>query len=187
MIAGPNGAGKTTMIRKFIAHTPPFYEFLNADEIAKGLAPLHPETVSLAASKLLIRRLIELLDNRQSFAFETTASGINYVKHLERAKSNGYEVFLMFLWLKSPQQAVSRVLERVRQGGHSIPPETIYRRYFAGMSNLLSLYLPLASKALIVNNSDDVPHPIILRKKSNKTVEIEDEKIWKNIQELAKT
>ena len=62
MIAGPNGAGKTTMIRKFTAHTPPFYEFLNADEIAKGLAPLHPESVALAASKLMIKRLRELLE-----------------------------------------------------------------------------------------------------------------------------
>ena len=82
MIAGPNGAGKTTITLELISKKPKLYEFINADEIAKGLAPLHPESVALSASKLMIKRLKELLDEGQSFTFETTASGKNYLKHL---------------------------------------------------------------------------------------------------------
>ncbi len=78
MIAGPNGAGKTTMARLLTKNSTALYEFMNADEIAKGLAPLHPESVAVAASKLMLRRMHELLDTGKSFAFETTASGSNY-------------------------------------------------------------------------------------------------------------
>lgn len=92
MIAGPNGAGKTTMTLELIRSCALFYEFINADEIARGLAPKHPESMALTASKLMIKRLKELLDDNKSFAFETTASGTNYVKHLKEAKAKGYEI-----------------------------------------------------------------------------------------------
>lgn len=72
-------------------------EFLNADEIAKGLAPLHPESVALTASKLMLKRLRELLNANKNFAFETTGSGTNYIKHLKEAQAKGYQVHLMFL------------------------------------------------------------------------------------------
>lgn len=186
MIAGPNGAGKTTMVSRFIAHSPLFYEFLNADEIAKGLAPLHPESVALAASKLMIRRLLELLEKKKNFAFETTASGTNYIKHLKDAKLRGFEIYLMFLWLPSPEQATQRVAERVRQGGHFIPEDTIRRRYFSGIKNILKYYLPLADKALIVDNSEEQSKRIVLRKSMNSQIKIEDENTWKKIQEIAR-
>ena len=102
MIAGPNGAGKTTMTLELIAGQTMLYEFINADEIARGLAPLHPESMALTASKLMIKRLRELLDANKNFAFETTASGKNYIKHLKTAKSKGYEISLVFLWLSEP-------------------------------------------------------------------------------------
>ncbi len=129
MIAGPNGAGKTTMTLELIAEGSMLYEFINADEIAKGLAPLHPESMALTASKLMIRRLKELLDLNKSFAFETTASGTNYVKHLKQAKTQKYEINLTFLWLTSPEEAVKRVAQRVNQGGHHVLEDTIIRRY----------------------------------------------------------
>lgn len=121
MIAGPNGAGKTTTAMPFISQTSTIDEFINADEIAHGLAPLHPEGISLTASKLMLHRLKELLEADKSFAFETTASGINYIKHIKKAQARGYEVHLMFLWLHSPDLAVQRVASRVEQGGHYIP------------------------------------------------------------------
>src|SRR5580692_4024321 len=120
MIAGPNGAGKTTMTLELITDQTMLYEFINADEIARGLAPLHPESMSLTASKLMLKRLKELLDANKTFAFETTGAGTNYIKHLGEAQAKGYEVHLMFLWLSSPDLAVKRVAKRVEQGGHHI-------------------------------------------------------------------
>ena len=117
MIAGPNGAGKTTMALELMRDREVLYEFINADEIARGLAPLHPESKALAASKLMIKRLKELLDSNKSFAFETTASGTNYVQHLKKAQKQGYQVTLTFLWLANPQETIRRVAQRVKQGG----------------------------------------------------------------------
>lgn len=141
MIAGPNGAGKTTMTLELIRSCSMLYEFINADEIARGLAPKHPESMALTASKLMIKRLKELLDADQSFAFETTASGTNYVKHLKSAKAKGYEISLTFLWLSKPEEAVKRVAQRVKQGGHHVPEESVIRRYYSGIKNLIRHWL----------------------------------------------
>lgn len=159
------------------------YEFLNADKIAKGLAPLNPESVPLAASKLLIKRFRELLDHDKSFAFETTAAGKNYIKRLEEAKKKGYEVHLLFLWLHSPELAIKRVAERVKQGGHNIPKETIRSRYFAGLKNLFKHYLKLADTILIPDNSFDVQR-IIARKNIKDILHIKDKTAWSKMQEL---
>ena len=111
MIAGPNGAGKTTMSWELITYCPMIYEFINADEIARGLAPLNPESMALTAGKLMIKRLKELLEANKSFAFETTAAGLNYIKYLKRAKQENYEIHLTFLWLASAEEAVKRVAQ----------------------------------------------------------------------------
>lgn len=184
MIAGPNGAGKTTTAMSFISREM-IDEFLNADEIARGLAPLHPESMALTASKLMLKRLKELLDANKTFAFETTGAGTNYIKHLKEAQIKDYEVHLMFLWLPSPNLAVERVANRVRQGGHNIPEDTIRRRYFAGIKNLVKHYLPLADRALILDNSIAGADKIIARKHVNHGLKIGEPNIWKEIQEEA--
>jgi predicted ABC-type ATPase len=186
MIARPNGAGKTTMTMELVSDQTVLYEFINADEIARGLAPLHPESMALTASKLMIKRLKELLDLQKSFAFETTASGTNYVKHLKLAKSKGYEINLIFLWLMSPQQAVKRVLQRVKQGGHHVPEEAIVRRYYAGIKNLITHYLPLADITHVMDNSSEESlKNLIARKNINSDLEILDTVIWERIGKIA--
>lgn len=186
MIAGPNGAGKTTMTLELIRTCSMLYEFINADEIARGLAPKHPESMALTASKLMIKRLKELLDANKSFAFETTASGTNYVKHLRSAKAKGYEISLTFLWLSKPEEAVKRVAQRVKQGGHYVPEESVIRRYYAGIKNLIRHYLPLADEAFILDNSsEESSRRLIARKNKNNHVDILDRAVWKRIEETA--
>lgn len=187
MIAGPNGAGKTTMALELIRSCSMLYEFINADEIARGLAPKHPESVVLTASKLMIKRLKELLDANQSFAFETTASGTNYVKHLKSAKAKGYEISLTFLWLSKPEEAVRRVAQRVKQGGHHVPEESVVRRYYSGIKNLILHYLPLADEALIMDNSskEEASRRVIARKNKNDSIDILDTTVWKKIKEIS--
>lgn len=185
VIAGPNGSGKTTTASSLIPNSTVLYEFINADEIARGLAPMHPESMSLTASKLMIKRLRELLVANNSFAFETTASGTNYLKYLKEAQINGYEVHLIFLWLSSPELAVKRVARRVSQGGHHIPEETIRRRYYAGIKNLVRHYLPLSNTALILDNSIAEMNKIVVQKSSAAALEIKEPSIWKEIEEAA--
>lgn len=185
MIEGPNGAGKTTTAMSFTPISSMIDEFINADEIAKGLAPMHPESVSLTASKLMLKRFKELVESHKNFAFETTASGTNYIKHLKDAKLMGYHIFLLFLWLPSPNLAIERVIGRVEQGGHHIPDDVVRRRYFAGLKNLIKYYLPLVDDALILDNSVAGLNKVIARKNKIDSLKIEEKSIWKGIQEVA--
>ncbi len=187
MIAGPNGAGKTTLTLELIKDRSIIYEFINADEIAKGLAPLHPESKALESSKLMIKRLKELLGKHKSFAFETTASGTNYVKHLKDAKNKGYEINLTFLWLSSPEEAIKRVQQRVEQGGHFVHPDTIRRRYYLGLKNLFACYLPLADIVNIIDNSsEDSTRRMIVSKNKTGTLKVFDQNLWERLEKYGR-
>ncbi len=185
MIAGPNGAGKTTTAISLTSTSEAIHEFINADEIARGLAPLHPETISLTAGKLMLQRLHELLNAKRNFAFETTGSGLNYVKYLKEARTDGYQVTLIFLWLSSPELAIQRVAKRVAQGGHNIPSSIIVRRYYSGLKNLVKHYLPIADSALILDNSLADERRTIATKHLINGLKIEQPGIWKEIEEMA--
>lgn len=184
MIAGPNGSGKTTTASTIPPDQLNIYEFINADEIARGLAPLHPETVALQASKLMIIRLRHLLAQKQSFIFETTASGTNYLKYLKEARETGYELHLTYLWLSSDDLAVKRVAHRVAEGGHHIPEDVIRRRYKLGLKNIIKHYLPLFHSALVLDNSADKQKKIASKNSSNGLL-IEDINTWEEILRLA--
>jgi predicted ABC-type ATPase len=186
MVAGPNGAGKTTTALALLSPQQEIYdEFLNADEIARGLSPLHPASVNREAGKLMIKRFHSCIIENKSFIFETTASGLSYANHLKNAKKMGYRVDLLFLWLLNYEQAVKRVAQRVKQGGHNIPKEDIIRRYARGLKNLVAHYLPIVDSALILDNSEPEAgtKKVIVRKEHGDRLVIEDKEIWGKILE----
>lgn len=143
VIAGPNGAGKTTFASEFLPDFVYCREFLNADLIAAGLSPFAPETQNVRAGRLLLSRIKELAERKVDFGFETTLSGLGYVRPLRTMKEDGYRIITFFLWLPSADLAVSRVANRVRQGGHNVPEADIRRRFDSGLRNLFDLYRPL--------------------------------------------
>jgi len=155
IIAGPNGAGKTTASYTILPEI--FYckEFVNADEIARGISPFNPEKVAIQAGKILLSRINKLVDNGISFAVETTLSTKLYLGFIDKAKKNDYEVVLLFLWLNSTELARDRVKTRVKEGGHNIPEDVIIRRYHSGMKNLFNLYMSSVNMWLLVDNSGE--------------------------------
>ena len=152
IIAGCNGAGKTTAAFNLLPEVFKTLEFVNADEIARGLSPLNPEGVAFQAAKIMLERLYDLISLSKSFAFETTLSGLTYIKFIQFAKLKGYDVTLFFIWLNSFHLAKQRVAARVAKGGHNIPEDIIERRYAKGMKNF-SKYLALADDWYIYDNS----------------------------------
>jgi predicted ABC-type ATPase len=140
IIAGCNGAGKTTASFTVLPEMLNCREFVNADEIAAGLSPFNPEGVAIQAGRLMIDRIIYLLKEGETFAFETTLATRSYVKLIRQAQKRGYFVTLLFFLLSTPEQAVARVAKRVAMGGHNIPTEVILRRYEAGLANLFQLF-----------------------------------------------
>ena len=180
MIGGPNGAGKTTTATTMLPKELRIREFVNADEIARGLSPFNPEGSALAAGRLMIERIHELIDRGESFAFETTCSGRAHARTLLRCRDAGYRLTLIFLWLPSAKEALGRVAKRVAQGGHRIPKDVVIRRYAAGLKNLQQVYLPIADIAYIYDNSDEGGILIAERQPGQALVVCDDQR-WRRI------
>ena len=156
IIAGCNGAGKTTASFTILPDILDCKEFVNADEIAKGLSPFQPEKVSFESGRIMLNRINELLSANENFAFETTLSTKSYKSKIIEAKKKGYRVTLLFFWLQNSDLAKERVKTRVFEGGHNIEPEVIERRYTRGILNLFDIYLPIVDGALIFDNSEGI-------------------------------
>ena len=154
IIAGCNGAGKTTASYSVLPQLLQCREFVNADEIAKGLSPFNPESVAIEAGRLMLERIEFLISQNKTFAIETTLSTRSYSRLVKRAQSLGYEVTLLFFWLPSPEMAVERVAKRVREGGHNIPVGTIYRRYWLGLENFFNIFSPIVNSWMFFENTD---------------------------------
>ena len=154
VIAGCNGAGKTTASFTVLPEMLKCREFVNADEIAAGISPFNPEGVAIQAGRLMIDRIIQLLKDGETFAFETTLATRSYVKLIQQAKKRGYFVTLLFFSLSTPEQAQRRVAQRVSMGGHNIPSDVIVRRYEAGLQNLFQLYMPVCDYWTLYDNSN---------------------------------
>ena len=154
IIAGCNGAGKTTASFSILPKILDCKEFVNADEIAKGISPFQPEKVAFEAGRIMLSRIDELFKNQESFAFETTLATKSYKQKIKFAKANNYYTSLLFFWLKTPELAKERVKVRVKEGGHNIPLDVIERRYKNGIKNLFNIYLDIVDQAMIFDNSE---------------------------------
>jgi predicted ABC-type ATPase len=151
VIAGPNGAGKPTSAPSVLRDVMGVAEFLNADVIARGLSAFEPERAAMAAGRVMLARLRELAGRRESFAFETTPASRSFAPWLAELKATDYTFHLVVLWLPSADAAAACVAERVLNGGHDVPEETIRRRYEAGLRNFFGLYQPLADSWRVYN------------------------------------
>ena len=153
IIAVCNGVGKTTASFTILPEILDCKEFVNADEIAKGLSPFQPERVAFESGRIMLKRINELLDSNENFAFETTLATKSYKSKIIEAQSKNYKVTLLFFWLQNVDLAIERVKTRVKEGGHNIEKEVIRRRYIRGIQNLFEIYLPIVDETLIFDNS----------------------------------
>lgn len=151
-IAGCNGAGKTTASYTLLPELWNCREFINADEIAKGLSPFNPAGVEILSGRLMLARIEQLLAGEESFSIETTLSTKSYSTLIDKAHALGFSVKLLFFWLPSPETAIRRVEQRVSEGGHNIPIDIIKRRYKAGIVNLFNIYMNKTDEWMLVEN-----------------------------------
>lgn len=161
IIGGCNGSGKTTTAKQILPYILNIYEYVNADEIAAGLSPFRPESVAIQAGKLMLKKLNYLRQNQINFAFESTLSGLNYIRFLQQCQTQNYQINLIYFWLESPQLAIARVKQRVASGGHNIPEDVIIRRYYRGQKNLVESYLSICHSWIIYDNSNFPPQLVV--------------------------
>lgn len=115
IISGCNGAGKTTASITILPEILNCKEFVNADEIARGLSPFNPESVAIQAGKLMLQRIEYLINGDESFSIETTLSTKSYASLVKGAHENGFNVQLLFFWLPTPEHAIARVAQRKKR------------------------------------------------------------------------
>jgi predicted ABC-type ATPase len=157
IIAGPNGAGKTTFARSFLPAEANLPRFINADLIAAGLAPFAPETVAIRAGRLMLEEMASCTRRGDSFAYETTLSGLTYLRQIKQWRAGGYRISLFFLTLPNVETAIARVASRVRQGGHNIPEAVIRRRFVSGLENFRLHYKDAVDDWALYDNSGTEP------------------------------
>lgn len=171
IIGGPNGAGKTTASYTVLPRILQCREFVNADEIARGLSPFNPESMAIEAGRLMLQRINDLLARNESFSIETTLSTRSYFRLIEKAHQQDYSITLLYFWLHSPELALQRVAERVSKGGHNIPEEVVRRRYYEGLRNFFNIYAPIVDYWTLVDNSE-VPRVIVAKGGANIGIQI---------------
>lgn len=159
IISGCNGAGKTTASFNILPEILGCNEFVNADIIAKGLSPFAPEKAAIAAGRILLERVAELMEAGKDFALETTLATRTHASMIKEAQKRGYVVTILFFWLNMPSLAVERVRLRVQSGGHNVSEDKIRRRYDIGIKHLFSIYLPICDYWIIIDNSNT---PVII-------------------------
>ena len=179
VIAGPNGSGKTTFAKTFLPEYAKCDRFVNADLIAWGLSPFSPSQVSIKSGKLVLEQIREYSESGVDFGFETTMSGVTYLKYFKMLKDKGYKINIFFLWIPSSQLAVARVKDRVLQGGHNVPIEDIKRRFERSPNKFFKEYRLLADKWILFNNAETTPR--IIAKKQNAHIEVVNQNLFEKI------
>lgn len=183
IIAGCNGAGKTTASFTILPDILDCREFVNADEIARGLSPFQPESVSFQAGRIMLKRISELINEGKNFAFETTLATKSHKERVEVAQSMGYNVVLLFFWLRNVDLANERVKTRVLEGGHNVEEMVIERRYYRGIVNLFDLFLPLSDEVMVFDNSEGLPILIAEKSQRESSLTINNEELFKKLKE----
>ena len=153
IVAGPNGSGKTSLTRKHLLGKLPI---VNPDEIAAQLSGPNrsPLDVAMQAGRQTLAIQRQHLDQRDTFALETTFSGTRELALVQKAKAAGYKVNLVFLCTNSPMTSMARIAQRVRDGGHFVPDDDVARRYQRSLANLAA-GVSLADRAWLLDNTGE--------------------------------
>lgn len=157
IIAGPNGAGKTTFAREFLPRYAECRNFINADLIAQGIAPLAPEQAAIRAGRLMLAEIRSMTRKGVDFGFETTLSGKTHSGLIRQIQASGYRVHLFYLWVADPELLLSRIKGRVMEGGHDVQASVVRRRLARSAHHFFQTYRAMSEAWFLFDNSESVP------------------------------
>ncbi len=156
IISGLNGSGKTTFAETILVSNNPQLVYLNPDLIAQGLGADF-NISSMKAGRILLTSINQKISKGESFAFESTLSGLTYASIITSAKDLGYKIVIYYLYVENIETNINRIKTRVSHGGHFIPEETVMRRHQRCLNNFWNIYRPLTDEWYILNNTYNTP------------------------------
>ncbi len=136
LIAGPNGVGKTTYAFRNVPAVSGSMNFVNLDEIARGLSPLAPRLAEREAARIALARARDFIDRGEVFSMETTMSGHTHLALMRRARTAGLSPALLYFSVTDPGICIERIARRVAEGGHDVPEAVVRRRFERSHANL---------------------------------------------------
>lgn len=140
-----------SLLRKADAEGYPIAVSIRNNTIEDDSEETHSYEASLITS--FIRK--HLIEKELSYSFETVMSHPSKLAELRQAKANGYKTYLYFVCLEKPSINVTRVKNRVREGGHHVPTDKIIQRYERTLENLYEA-IRIVDKSYIFDNSGDL-------------------------------
>jgi predicted ABC-type ATPase len=179
ILAGPNGAGKTTLSESILREIFHCRNFINGDEIAKGLSPLETDKFNVQAGRIMLKQIEYYANLGESFSVETTLSSRLYLKKINNLRELGYNIVLFFIYLPNVVMAIERVKIRVLKGGHNIPVKIIRRRYKRGLLNLFGEYADAVDELYVYSNTANLSK--IFSKTANGKIEVSDKDLYNKI------
>lgn len=182
VVGGPNGAGKSTASTAIVHDTVGIDRYINADAIARGLSPFEPELSAVAAGRVMIEHIEHLAASRESFALESTLSGVRLAQRLRRFEQTGYAIHLVYLWLPTMRLAMNRVRRRVSLGGHPVAEDVVKRRFIRSLRNLAEVYIPLAQTWRVYDSSEGDARMIAKGGTGSDTLVLDEAK-WRSIRD----
>ena len=159
VIAGANGSGKSTLTR---LNRMDFREFplLDPDVIGKALRTTLPRTFPIAAARQVLASAKEHIGKRESFAVETTLSGMHYLRMMVDARIRGFEVVLVYIGTENVDINLARIRNRVLAGGHDVPESDVRRRYERSFKSL-PIAIERADHTILFDNSTEEGYRLI--------------------------
>lgn len=176
IFAGPNGSGKSTItnILRDAADFPTNY--INPDEIALTLTENNPNRKAYQAATIAEEQRQNYIEQRESFAFETVMSHPSKLELMKQARISGYQVELVFVATDDPEINVTRVIQRVVEGGHDVPADKIRERYNRTIE-LLPAAVEIADRINIYDNST-APQQVVTIENGQVTYQSEEIPNW---------
>lgn len=136
IFAGVNGAGKTSIYKSIYFDENKDEKRINTDEMVARLGSWEDKNLQIQCGKEAVKLIKEYISNGISFNQETTLCGKSISRNIIKAKEQGFYITINYIGVETPKIAEARVKHRVEKGGHGIPSDTIYRRYYESIKNL---------------------------------------------------
>lgn len=177
ILAGPNGAGKTTAAERLVRGQYRIRRYVDFDALAAGLARWDVPFATPHAQAYRETWLNELVSRESDFAMETTFTSRRWPRRIATWAAAGYEVDLIYLWIRDPALCARRVEAREREDGRRLRPPEIRRTWRDGTAQA-GRTLAQVTNWLLLENSGDPTLMIATGTGDGRLSTIEHQGLW---------